>query len=357
VPRFAAPLALVLLVAALGGCGKKDEADPIFEHRLAFPVSRILISPKEGRSMTAARVKADALMESIRNGEPFATVARVNSDDEASRSSGGFLGFTDVRSDDGFTGAVQAIPPGGTVGPIQTQGGFQIIHRHTYEEGRRLERETRVVVLGFILPSREASQPVDRSMDETRRLAEEALEKVRSGTSLADAARVYAPEPPKRPDALLGVFGRTPETAWLFDAVKDLPEGALVPHPVPGQGVFAVIARGRFFRCIARHLIVAHMHSKPDGAFPGVQRTREEALARAKQAMAEAHSDGSNWSALLTKYSDEVQGIPLQGTLGCVATGSLAADLESVILDTPPGHVATRLAESPAGFHLIWRVD
>ncbi|MDR2876909.1 MAG: SurA N-terminal domain-containing protein [Chromatiales bacterium] len=78
--------------------------------------------------VTAARQRAEALLAEIRSGKSFEAVARTNSDDSGSASSGGDLGFfTRDAMVGSFADAVFSMTPGELRGPVRSSFGFHII--------------------------------------------------------------------------------------------------------------------------------------------------------------------------------------------------------------------------------------
>ncbi|HET8677289.1 MAG TPA: peptidylprolyl isomerase [Blastocatellia bacterium] len=76
----------------------------------------------------AARKKAQSLLERVRNGEDFASIAQEHSDDEASKPDGGDLGFfTRGSMVPQFDQAAFALKPGEVSDLVETQYGFHII--------------------------------------------------------------------------------------------------------------------------------------------------------------------------------------------------------------------------------------
>src|SRR5262249_36751117 len=75
-----------------------------------------------------ARKKAEALLERIRKGEDFATLARENSDDTQSKASGGDLNyFGRGKMAAEFEQAAFSLKPGQVSGLVETKYGFHII--------------------------------------------------------------------------------------------------------------------------------------------------------------------------------------------------------------------------------------
>ncbi|HEX5735210.1 MAG TPA: peptidylprolyl isomerase [Blastocatellia bacterium] len=76
----------------------------------------------------AARKKAQSLLERVRNGEDFASLAQQHSDDEKSKPDGGDLGFfTRGSMVPQFDQVVFALQPGQVSDLVETQFGFHII--------------------------------------------------------------------------------------------------------------------------------------------------------------------------------------------------------------------------------------
>src|SRR5205807_4950721 len=78
--------------------------------------------------VAAARSKATAWRARLDRGEDFAAMAKAESDDKGSGAQGGDLGCQPkgsfVRE---FEDAENALPPGQTSGPVQSQFGFHVI--------------------------------------------------------------------------------------------------------------------------------------------------------------------------------------------------------------------------------------
>lgn len=100
-------------------------------------VSQILLStvnlgngkrlPRAGREIVLQ--EANALVAKLREKADFAELAKVNSDDEKSKSKGGDLGYIKRRSAvaEALTRAAFAASPGEIVGPIETEQGYHIL--------------------------------------------------------------------------------------------------------------------------------------------------------------------------------------------------------------------------------------
>ena len=84
--------------------------------------------PPTDEQRAAAEEKANAVMAALQNGEPFADLARAESDDTGSAQNGGELNW---QSPDGFVPAfadtVKTAELGEIVGPVETEYGYHII--------------------------------------------------------------------------------------------------------------------------------------------------------------------------------------------------------------------------------------
>ncbi|MEX0429882.1 peptidylprolyl isomerase [Spiribacter insolitus] len=87
----------------------------------------IVIQTNEVVTDTDARMRLQALRERIMGGSDFADLARANSDDPASASDGGELGWIDPTNlPPGFRTAVESLEPGEVSEIFRTRGGWHI---------------------------------------------------------------------------------------------------------------------------------------------------------------------------------------------------------------------------------------
>jgi peptidyl-prolyl cis-trans isomerase D len=141
----------------------------------------------------AAREKAQALLERLRGGADFAELARTESDDSGSASSGGDLGFfTASMMEDAFSQAAFALQPGEISEVIETESGYHVIR------------------LAEIRPGAE------RPFESVRAELEAEIRKQQSAGRLAEAAENFANLVYEQPDSLQPAaerFGLTVQTA------------------------------------------------------------------------------------------------------------------------------------------------
>jgi len=102
-----------------------------FKHAEQIRVSHILIRVKEGASTNdraAAKQRATALLDQLKAGTDFATLARKASEDSSSAAQGGDLGYIGKgEMEDAFEKAAFALAPGQISDVISTPYGFDII--------------------------------------------------------------------------------------------------------------------------------------------------------------------------------------------------------------------------------------
>jgi len=109
---------LVYLADALGGERLVKQTD----------VRHILIKPTEVLSETAAEALAGSLVERIRGGEDFATLARQYSDDIGSAAEGGELGWTNPgQMVPEFEAAMASATEGKVTEPFRSEFGWHIL--------------------------------------------------------------------------------------------------------------------------------------------------------------------------------------------------------------------------------------
>ena len=104
-----------------------------------YRARHILIAPNPIRSVQDALALAAAIKQRIASGEPFAALAKSNSDDRGTALSGGELGWVDPNDMTPSVAQVLKTAPQGTlIGPIQSPFGWHLIE----VEGRRAQDMT-----------------------------------------------------------------------------------------------------------------------------------------------------------------------------------------------------------------------
>lgn len=129
-----------------------DEINTFYEEKIFGDISakHILISPKTTNNMTddekkaaeeEALKKAKEIITKLNNGEDFETLAKENSDDEATASKGGKLSdFTYGTMDTEFEEAAKKLENGKyTTEPVKTTYGYHIIYKISQKDKPKLK--------------------------------------------------------------------------------------------------------------------------------------------------------------------------------------------------------------------------
>ncbi len=140
-----------------------------------------------------------------------------------------------------------------------------------------------------------------------------------------------APEPAPEPAA-----GATTEAAS-----ERAPEAAPTPEPTPAPPAYLAAA----------HILVQWSGSMR--ATPAITRTKEEALARAKEVLQKL-TDGADFAALAKEYSDGPSG-PKGGDLGSFPPHKMIPEFSAALLKGEVGEVIAEPVETAFGYHVILR--
>lgn len=103
----------------------------------------------------------------------------------------------------------------------------------------------------------------------------------------------------------------------------------------------------------AKHILVMHKDSqrKPDD----VTRTREEAKARAEEALRKIRA-GADFDAMVSEYSDEPGAGARHGDLGVFERNSMVKNFADAAFALELGEISG-IVETPYGFHIIKRTQ
>jgi parvulin-like peptidyl-prolyl isomerase len=101
----------------------------------------------------------------------------------------------------------------------------------------------------------------------------------------------------------------------------------------------------------ARHVLVAWKGAGRSGA----TRTKEEARARAEEALAELRKPGADFADVSNRYSDDAAAKTQGGFLGIFERGTMVPVFQSAVESLPEGGISG-VVESDFGFHLIQRL-
>lgn len=197
-----------------------------------------------------------------------------------------------------------------------------------------------------------ASVAVTRTRDEARALAERVREEAAApGADFAALARKHSDDPSASRGGNLGAFDSGKMVQEFEDAVRALPEGQISPVVETPFG-FHVIRRDPVLEVHCAQLMVGF--ATAERPIPGITRSKEDARARIEAARAEIEG-GADWASVVAKYGD---GNLTQdsGDLGWFGRRQLMPALDDAAFNLDIG-AHTEVIESPAGFHVLKRVE
>ena len=193
---------------------------------------------------------------------------------------------------------------------------------------------------------------VTRTKEEALTLAGELAAKARAGEDFGELAKQYSNGPSAPRGGSLGVFPSGRMVPAFSAACAMLGVGE-VSDPVETQFGYHVIRRDHEVELLsARHILV--MHSESTRVPPSVTRTKDEALARAREALEKARSD-ADFAELAGEYSDgptKTSG----GDLGSFPKGRMAPAFEEAAFALEVGAISD-IVETQFGYHIILRYE
>lgn len=127
------------------------------------------------------------------------------------------------------------------------------------------------------------------------------------------------------------------------------PEPAPAPAPPAKKGPAGADDAETFG---AKHLLVMYKGSRR--APPTIERSKEDALARAKEALAKAKAPGAKFEDLVGEYSDEPGAGKRGGNLGNFKRGAMVKEFQDALDKMKVGDISD-VVETPFGYHVIQR--
>jgi parvulin-like peptidyl-prolyl isomerase len=103
----------------------------------------------------------------------------------------------------------------------------------------------------------------------------------------------------------------------------------------------------------ARHVLVMHVDSKAKPE--GVLRSKEQALARARECLLKVRS-GADFSAMVAEYSDEPGAAERGGDLGMFKRATMVKAFSDAAFELRVGEIS-EVVETAYGFHIIKRTE
>lgn len=326
----------------------------------------VLVAYQGAMRSSATRTKDEACAiaekvaaEAKKPGADFAALSHAYSDDKVSDGAGGFLGFFERGTmTPAFQAAVEALAEGEVSGVVETPFGFHVVQRLSKADAEKLLAASRVAFVAAIFPWKGAqgagpttARPKDLALEDAQRAAG-----FLSGGGAMSAIPPELGAVPQKPGWIAQVLGRglvNPAFRALEDAAFATAVGG-VSAPVETPAGYIVLRRLPYFRIRVEHLVV--LYKGGAAGERGIERTKEEAKARAEEALAKYVADPASWRAVVGAYSDEPGAAERAGSLGVAEPGKFVPEFDAAIAVLPSGG-HTPVFETPFGFHVARRVD
>jgi parvulin-like peptidyl-prolyl isomerase len=348
--------ALALAAAALAAPARAEEPPE-------YSARHILVAYKGSRVKEATRTQEEAkalaekaLAEVTAPGANFAQASHAYSDDKVSDASGGFLGiFQPGSMVQEFQRAVEQMKEG-DIRLVETPFGYHVVQRLALAQALAILHEQTAAFVVAMFPykgGRDAA--VTRSKDLAAEDAARAAAHLRRGKRFEDLPKEWDARPMKplwMPLVLRRGMAR-PEFKAIETAAFATKVGE-VSDPVDTSIGYVVIRRVPWWRSHLQHFLV--MHAGSERVPPGITRTKEEAKARAEEALRKFEADPASWSKVVAEYSDEPAAGEREGSLGAVEPGTMVPEFDAVVSGIAPGG-HSGVFESRFGWHVVRRTD
>ena len=360
--RHVLPLALAsLLVTLLVLPAASARADAPTE----YAARHILVAYKGAERAQATRTKEEAkalaekALEALRAGADFAQVSHQYSDDKVSDGQGGFLGiFKAGAMTPVFQTAVEGLKEGALSGVVESPFGWHIIQRLSLADAKRIIEPSMATFVGALFTYKGTN---DRQAVRAKELAlqdaTKAAEFLKNGGSFETIPAELGATPLKPGWGAVTVpRGKVlPQFKAIEDAVFPLKYGEW-SSPFDTPAGFMVVRRQAWWRMHVQHLLVIYAGNASTNDLQ-TTRTKEQAKARAEEALKKLEADPKAWAKLVAEYSDEPGAGQRTGDLGDIeAGGKMPPDFELAIASIPSGG-HSQVFESRFGYHVVLRVD
>jgi parvulin-like peptidyl-prolyl isomerase len=201
-----------------------------------------------------------------------------------------------------------------------------------------------------------AGPEVTRTREEAENRAKDILVRARDAqTAFADLVTEWSDDTRTAGNGgQLGIFEvrqLRPEFRALGDAIASMEVGQ-VADVVESPLGFHVLSRLEIVEYSASHILVRFKGT--ERAKPSIVRTKEEALARANEALEKAKAKDADFATLAKEYSDDDGSAARGGDLGIFGPGQMVPEFEKAVAKIAIDEV-TGPVESPFGFHIIRR--
>lgn len=302
----------------------------------------VLIQTNDQRDDAAARKLAEEAKRKIDGGADFAAVARDMSDDTASKSSGGDLGyFGRNRMVKEFDAAAFAAPVGKVVGPVKSDFGYHVLEVTDKRPGGQQPFEAVKAEITMRLGSERAQQLAESKSKEiatdlekkkpANAEAVEALAKVYPGTSYAATGKI------SQGDAVPGI-GPNAEFSTSAFALK---KGG-VSQPVRIPGGWAVLYVKDVYP--ARTPALTEVEARVRQAVAS-EKAQKIALDRLKAAN-EQIKQGKTLDQVAAELGLEVKETPEFGGQGMIPGIGYNPELSKLVQKLQPGQIGGPVADT-----------
>lgn len=352
--------ALMLALAAIAACSKKQEAAPQpqvqvpagEQHRVRHILVQYQGAQGAGSKTTRSKASADSLIRSLREriaaGADFAQLARQYSDDASAPDGGEIAPLQPGDTPPEFEKVAFALQPGDLSAVFESPVGFHLIQRL----GAELIGVEQILI---------AFHGAQGAPDSLRRTRTEAL-------ALADQILTQLQNPDASFPVAAARFSDDAQTALRGGYLGELTRGrmpkqledaafALAPDQiskiVESPAGFHILRRVKVETIRVEHILVTHALS--DGLEHEGTRTEKEALQRALDILFRA-KNGEDFEKLAQEMSEDKMTASRGGRLPPLSRGQAVPEFEDIAFHLKPGEISG-VVKTQFGFHIIKRVN